>query len=175
MVTSPSPARAMNRLVHSMASALSRYSISAQPPTSSLASVNGPSSTVNSPSRYRTLIASSSGPAAPAVSSTPALVASAMNSPILAMSSGVGGAIGADGSPRVYERYRMVVLLFGGWRRSAAGFRCPHVERRGARSTRAGEFLRTDVAEAGNIGRAASVATHGGSDAALFAGTRPAW
>src|SRR5258707_195194 len=56
---------ARNRLVHSIASSLSRVSISAQPPTSSFASENGPSSTVNSPSAYLTLVASSTGPRPP--------------------------------------------------------------------------------------------------------------
>src|SRR5258706_54149 len=102
---------ARNRLVHSIASSLSRVSISAQPPTSSFASENGPSSTVNSPSAYLTLVASSTGPRPPVASSTPALVASSTKAPILANISGLGGGIGTDGSARVYPRNRISSLL----------------------------------------------------------------
>src|SRR5216684_467595 len=108
MVDSPGPAMARNRLVHSIASSLSRVSISAQPPTSSLASENGPSSTA---SAYFTLVASSTGPRPPVASSTPALVASSMKAPIVANISGLGGGIGTDGSARVYPRNRICSLL----------------------------------------------------------------
>src|SRR6266446_882335 len=111
MVDSPGPAIARNRLVHSIASSLSRVSITAQPPTSSFASENGPSSTVNSPSAYFTLVASSTGPRPPVASSTPALVASSTKAPILANISGLGGGIGTDGSARVYPRNRISSLL----------------------------------------------------------------
>src|SRR5450755_2760954 len=124
MVDSPSPARLRNRLVHSMASSLSRHSISAQPPMSSLASANGPSITVNFPSARTTLVACSTGARPPVASRTPALVASSMNFPISVMSSGLGGGIGAVGSPSVYPKNRIVVLLLRSvtghsWRRPA--------------------------------------------------------
>ena len=48
--TSPSPRTPRKRLLHSTASLRSRHSMSAQPPTISLASANGPSTTVYSPS-----------------------------------------------------------------------------------------------------------------------------
>jgi hypothetical protein len=57
--------------------------------------------TVNSLPAYRTLVASSNGARPPLASTTPALVASATNSPILASISGVGGGIGVDGSASV--------------------------------------------------------------------------
>src|SRR5215472_15256881 len=111
MVDSPGPAMARNRLVHSIASSLSRVSIRAQPPTSSFASENGPSSTVKLVPSYLTLVASSTGPRPPVATSTPALVASSTNAPILAYISGLGGGIGTDGSARVYPRNRISVLL----------------------------------------------------------------
>src|SRR5258708_23708387 len=111
MVDSPGPAMARNRLVHSIASSLSRVSIAAQPPTSSFAAENGPSSTVNWPSAYFTLVASSTGQRPPATSSTPALVASSTNAAILANISASGGGIGTDGSARVYPRNRISSLL----------------------------------------------------------------
>ncbi len=46
--------------------------------------------------------------------STPALVASSMNLPISVMSSGLGGGIGTEGSPRVYPRNRIILLLYSG-------------------------------------------------------------
>src|SRR5215470_2935003 len=109
MVDSPGPAMARNRLVHSIASALSRVSITAQPPTSSFASENGPSSTVKFVPSYLILVASSSGPTPPVATRTPALVASSTNAPILANMSGLGGGIGTDGSARVYPRNRICV------------------------------------------------------------------
>src|SRR6266568_3283534 len=146
---------ARNRFVHSIASSLSRHSSSAQPPISSLASVKGPSVTVNSPLWYATLVASCTGPTPPVASSTPALVASSTNLPISAISSGVGGGIGADGSPSVYPRNRIVSFLSvrrrpPWWRPERAGARslpspalsCPCVERGHARSTPAGTFRR---------------------------------
>ena len=54
--TSPSPTTDTKRFAHSTASSRSRHSISAQPPMSSLASVNGPSITVNFPS-FRVILA----------------------------------------------------------------------------------------------------------------------
>jgi hypothetical protein len=57
--------------------------------------------TVNSPSAYRTLVASPNGARPPVASTTPALVASATNLPIFAYISGVGGGIGVDGSASV--------------------------------------------------------------------------
>ena len=53
--TSPSPSTPRNRFDHSTASARSRHSINAQPPMSSFASVNGPSTTVYSPFAERDL------------------------------------------------------------------------------------------------------------------------
>src|SRR6185437_16136071 len=106
-VDSPPPAIVRNRLVHSIASALSRTSISAQPPISSLASENGPSSTVNSPSAYLTLMASAGGRTPPVASSTPAWVASATNAPIFSYIAGSGGGNSVFGSPRVYPRNRI--------------------------------------------------------------------
>src|SRR5579859_7757415 len=78
---------------------------------SSFASVYGPSMTVNSPSAYLILVASSNGPTPPVATSTPALVASATRSPIRANISGLGGGSGAVGSPRVYPRNRILLLL----------------------------------------------------------------
>ncbi len=135
----------------------------AQPPISSLASVNGPSRTVKSLPSYWTLTASPSGPTPPVASSTPALVASSTNLPISAMSSGVGGAIGALGSPRVYPRNFMVHSLSGpAW--------LPLL-------TRASNAVRPDrhgpevifpwaTFGPGNIAGTASVADRGGTDAA---------
>src|SRR6266567_1638408 len=122
MVDSPGPAMVRNRLVHSIASALSRVSISAQPPTSSFASENGPSSTVNSPSAYLTLVASSTGASPPVASSTPALVASSTNALIVVYISGLGGGIGTDGSARVYPRKR--ICLSFAWRAGGSAGAC---------------------------------------------------
>src|SRR6266567_2748060 len=122
MVDSPGPAMVRNRLVHSIASALSRVSISAQPPTSSFASENGPSSTVKSPSAYLTLVASSTGASPPVASSTPALVASSTNALIVVYISGLGGGIGTDGSARVYPRNR--ICLSFAWRAGGGAGAC---------------------------------------------------
>ena len=54
-----------------MASSLSRHSISAQPPTSSLASVKGPSTTVNSPSLSVMMAPSAVGEMPPVATITP--------------------------------------------------------------------------------------------------------
>src|ERR1022692_2021621 len=144
---------ARKRLVPSTASSLSRASISAHPPISSLASVKGPSTTVNFPSAYVTLVASSRGASPPAASSTPALVASSMNVPISAISSGVGGDIGAEGSPIVYPKNRIALFpsLVTGRPGGAPGracralapapaLSCPCVERRYRRSTPGQKF-----------------------------------
>src|SRR6266567_8760242 len=149
MVDSPGPAMARKRLVHSIASSLSRVSISAQPPISSFASENGPSSTVNSPSAYLTFVPSSTGPSPPVATRTPALVASSMNAPISAYISGLGGGIGIDGSARVYPRNRICLaplvpragrlpdpIASSGVLRPPHLFFCPCVERDAARSTR---------------------------------------
>src|ERR1017187_1414698 len=147
IVDSPLPAMLRNRFVHSIASSLSRTSISAHPPISSLASVKGPSITVNFPSTFVTLVASSTGASPPVASRTPALVASSMKLPISAYISGFGGGIGVDGSPSVYPRNRIVVVPSVGGRcpRGTGAFRsggpyrhpafCPCVEHPGSRST----------------------------------------
>src|SRR5579859_3973693 len=110
---SPSPSTLRNRLVHSMASALSRHSISAQPPTSSLASVKGPSTTVNLPPFSETMAPSEVGEMPPVATMTPALVASSTNLPISSYSSGRGGSVGVSASlARVYPRNRIVLLRF---------------------------------------------------------------
>src|SRR5215470_9924210 len=154
MVDSPGPAIARNRFVHSIASALSRVSITAQPPTSSLASENGPSSTVKFVPSYLTLVASSSGPTPPVATRTPALVASSTNAPIFSYNSGLGGGIGTDGSASVYPRNR-ICISFGSAGLAkcqallrAVGLRrlphlpfCPCVERRRLGSTRAAELF----------------------------------
>ena len=81
-----------------MASSRSRHSISAHPPTSSFASVKGPSTTVNSPSLRVILAPSEVGAMPPVATMTPAFTASSTNLPISSYSSGRGGSVGVSAS-----------------------------------------------------------------------------
>src|SRR5216683_1109390 len=89
---SPSPATFMKVLVNLMASCFDFAWMRAKPPTISLASVKGPSVTLNAPSVLRMRAPSALGRQPSVARSVPDLKDSSMNFPISAISPWVGGA-----------------------------------------------------------------------------------
>src|ERR1700687_2624799 len=105
---SPSPATRMKRLANSNASSFDFTSTTAQPMTTSFASVNGPS--VNLP--FESLTVPPLGSRPPVETSVPDFAISSLNFPSSAIFSGVGGALLA-GVYSIMKRMGFLLLARG--------------------------------------------------------------